>query len=91
MSDRQPQYDGVGIMQIRDHGRDGDRYLVVFQDGTALAVSHDGLRSAWQDDHFDIDPWVLGRYVAYDDLPSPVRSEVLARADELHKILSERS
>lgn len=87
MSTRLPQYDGTGLRDVIDNGHDGDRYLAIFEDGTALAVRHDGRRSAWQDDLYDMDPWTLGRIRPYEGLPEVVRKEILARADELHDLL----
>ncbi|MCW2671786.1 MAG: hypothetical protein JWP14_375 [Frankiales bacterium] len=86
-SNRLPAYDGTALREVIDNGKSGDRYLAIFEDGTALCVRHDGLRSAWQDDLYNMDPWTLGSRVAYADLPQPVRHELLTRADELHDLL----
>lgn len=88
MSDRYPSYDGTRLREVLDNGRPGDRYLALFKDGTALAVSSDGRRSAWQDDLYDMDPWTLGSKQSFAVLPVVVQRMILARADELDAILT---
>jgi hypothetical protein len=88
MPDRYPSYDGTRLREVLDNGRPGDRYLAIFEDGTALCVRHDGRRSAWQDDLYDMDPWTLGQRVPFRDLPAEIKRALLARADELAAILS---
>jgi hypothetical protein len=83
-----PQYDGTRLREVLDNQRPGDRYLAIFEDGTALAVRHDGRHSAWQDDLYDMDPWTLGTRTDYAGLPVTVQSEIQSRADQLHDLLT---
>lgn len=86
---RYPEYDGTRLREVLDNGRPGDRYLAIFEDGTALAVRHDARHTAWQDDLYDMDPWTLGARTPFAELPKPVQAAILERADELHALLTE--
>jgi hypothetical protein len=82
-----PRYLDVELREVLDAGRDGDRYVAVFDDGTLLAIRHDGHRSSWLDEESNFDPWTLARRVPYEELPNVIRSEILRRAKELDDVL----
>lgn len=71
-----PSYGCATLREIRESPAALLRYLIIFTDGGALAVSGDGRAAGWIVDDFD--PWVLGCRVEWHDLSSAVRVTALA-------------
>lgn len=69
-------YGCATLREVRDSPTALLRYLFVFTDGGALAVSEDGHYLHWVEDDFD--PWVLARQAGWEEVGGRVRFTVAA-------------